>query len=76
VAIYKLLQNSAFGPDQIKIMTDAYEITLKALRLVDRTDPVTHIIAKKIIEIAQTNERDPARISTLTIKELGIPTGH
>jgi hypothetical protein len=57
-------------------MTDAYEITLKTLRLVDRTDPVTHIIAKKIIEIAQTNERDPARISTLTIKELGIPTGH
>jgi hypothetical protein len=47
VAIYKLLQKSAFGPDQIKIMTDAYEITLKTLRLVDRTDPVTHIIARR-----------------------------
>ncbi|HZP79465.1 MAG TPA: hypothetical protein VFB45_25245 [Pseudolabrys sp.] len=53
-------------------MTDAYEMTLKALRLQDRSDPVTQIIAKKIIDIAQTNERDPSRISTLAIIELGI----
>ncbi len=71
--IYKLLQSSAFGPEQIKLMGDAYEKTLAALRLIDRSDPVTKLVARKIIEIAQTNERDPARISKLAIQELGIP---
>jgi hypothetical protein len=55
MAIYKLLQNSAFGPEQIKIMTEAYEVTLKALHLTNRSDPVTQIIATKIIDIARTS---------------------
>jgi hypothetical protein len=30
------------------------------------------MIAKKIIEIAQTGVRDPAKLSALAIKELGM----
>ena len=74
MAIYRLLQNSAFGPDEIKRMTKAYEDTLRALGLADRTDPITEIIAKKIIEVAQTGERDPLRIRARAIADLGIPT--
>jgi hypothetical protein len=33
---------------------------------------IAEIIAKKIIEIAQTGVRDPAQISALAIKEIGI----
>jgi hypothetical protein len=73
---YRLLQNYAFGPDQIKIMTEAYEATLKSLQLVDRSDPVTQLIAKKIIDIARTNERDPVRITRQAIEELGITDGN
>jgi hypothetical protein len=73
MAIYRLLQDVAFGPDEIDIMTAAYEATLKELHLVDRADPVTEIIARKIIEVARTNERDPARIAMAAIEELGIP---
>ena len=62
MAIYRLLQKSAFGPEEIERMTTAYEDALRVLRLTDRTDPMTEILAKKIIEIAQTGERDPARI--------------
>jgi hypothetical protein len=62
MAIYRLLQNSAFGPDEINFMTTAYEDALRALGLTDRADPMTEILARKIIEIAQTGERDPARI--------------
>jgi hypothetical protein len=62
VAIYRLLQNSAFGPEEIERMTTAYEDALRALGLTNRADPITEIVAKKIIEIAQTGERDPARI--------------
>jgi ribosome-binding factor A len=45
---------------------------LRAIGLKDRNDPITEMIAKKIIEIAQTGVRDPAQISTLAIKEIGI----
>jgi hypothetical protein len=62
MAIYRLLQNSAFGPEEIARMTTAYEDALRVLGLTDRADPMTEILAKKIIEIAQTGERDPARI--------------
>ena len=62
MAIYRLLQKSAFGPEEIERMTTAYEDALRALGLTDRSDPMTEILAKKIIEIAQTGERDPAKI--------------
>jgi hypothetical protein len=45
---------------------------LRALDLKNRDDPMTRMIAKKIIEIGQTSIRDPAQISQLTIRELGL----
>src|SRR4029078_2636942 len=73
VAIYRLLQNSAFGPDEVERITMVYEGALRVLGLADRTDPITEIIAKKIIEVAQSGERDPLRIRARAIAELGIP---
>jgi hypothetical protein len=74
VAIYRLLQNSGFGPEDIEGMTAAYEKVLVLLRLRDRTDPVTEIIAKRIIEIAQTGEKDPEVICAMAIKSMDIPS--
>ena len=71
MAILQLVKGSAFDPEQIKVMTEAYEATLKSLHLKAGTDPINEIIAKKIVNIAQTNERDPKRISERTINELG-----
>lgn len=56
--IYRLLQNSPLGPEEIKVLTDAYEQTLRKLSLVDRNDPVTEIIANKIIELGQRGVRE------------------
>jgi hypothetical protein len=39
---------------------------------VDRNDPITEMIAKKIIEIGQTGVKEPAQISQLAIKDLGV----
>jgi hypothetical protein len=47
----------------------AYEQTLRTTGLKDRGDPIIEMIAKKIIEIAQTGVRDPAQISMRAIKE-------
>ena len=70
--IYRLLQNQAMGPDEIRCLTTAYERTLSALSLKDRNDPLTELIAKKIITIAQTGIKDPAEISERAIREFGI----
>ena len=73
MALCRLFQNCAFGPDEIGRMTMAYEDTLRVLGLADRTDPITEIVAKKIIELVQTGERDPSRIGVRAIADLGIP---
>jgi hypothetical protein len=68
MAIHRLLTNRAFGPDEIKVLTAAYEHALRALRPEDHADP--EIIAKKIIEIAQLGERDPVRLRERAIQSL------
>jgi hypothetical protein len=40
-------------------MTTAYEAVLPELGLVDRTDPLTEIVAQRIIEIFEAGEHDP-----------------
>ena len=72
MAIYRLLRNAPMGPEEIAVLTEAYEATLKRLRLVDRSDPITQLIAKKIIEIGQRGVRDPEQISAIATKELGV----
>jgi hypothetical protein len=70
MAIYRLLQNSPMGPEEIAVLTEAYELTLKKLDLVDRSDPITQIVAKKIIEVGQRGVRDPEQLSSHALKEL------
>jgi hypothetical protein len=67
---YRLLKNRAFGPDDIKVLTAAYEDALRTLRLDNRSDPTTEIVAKKIIELAQRGERDPIRLRERAIRSL------
>ena len=75
MAIYRILQNSPFGPDEIARLVAAYEETLKTLGLKDRSDPITELVARRIIEISQTGVRDPAQLAKLAIEDLGASTG-
>lgn len=72
MSIYRLLENTAFGPDEIERLVKAYELTLRALGLKDRSDPITQIVAEKIIMVGRFGIEDPAEISKLVLKELGI----
>ena len=54
-----LIQEATFDPEAIEIMSAAYEGVCKALSLADRDDPLTALVAKKIIELASRGERDP-----------------
>jgi hypothetical protein len=69
VAIYRLLQNSPLGPEDIKVLTEAYEAALRRLGLVDRSDPVTQLVAKRIIKVGQTGLRDPLQICERVVEE-------
>jgi hypothetical protein len=70
VPIHRLLENQGFEPEQIRAMATAFDETLRALKLVDRTDPLTDIVATKVIEVAQTGERDPQRIRDRVLQAL------
>jgi hypothetical protein len=63
-----LLDSAAFNPDEVTMLRNVFEDTLRALKLVDRSDPVTTLIAKKIIELASHGERDPARLREAAIQ--------
>jgi hypothetical protein len=60
--ITRLLQDTAFGPDEIAVLVAAYQDALRALSLVNRTDLATEMVARKIIELAKQGERDPVRL--------------
>jgi hypothetical protein len=69
----RLLKESSFDPDEIERMLQAYEAALTLLNLKDREDPVTDLVASKIIQLYKADERDPARLCARALKELGIP---
>jgi len=66
----RIFQQRAFQPEAVICMAKACEGALVALRLTDRQDPITEIVAKKIVEIAETGERDPARLRDRAVEEL------
>jgi hypothetical protein len=56
MAIYRLLKFFAFDPEEITCMTAAYEDALRLLQLANRQDPITELVAKKIIEVTQAGD--------------------
>jgi hypothetical protein len=69
--INRLLAGSKLGPEEIKRLNAAYTYALRALSLVDRNDPLTDLLARKIIEAGAT-ETDPTKISEMAVKRLGV----
>jgi hypothetical protein len=71
MTIYRLLRNTTFGPEEIERLVTAYEETLRALGLKNRSDPITQIVAEKIIAVGRLGIEDPAETSKVALKELG-----
>ena len=72
MAIYRLLKNCTLEPKEVGRITEAYEQALHTLCVKDRDDPLTEMIAKTIMKIAQTGVHEPAQLSALAIEQLGI----
>jgi hypothetical protein len=70
MAIYRLLRQSASGPEDIQRMEEAYELALVRLGLPGGTDPLNEAVAKLIVEAAQTGEKQSERICALALSIL------
>jgi hypothetical protein len=68
--LVRLLQHSAFEPERIEMMSAAFEQACRELG-VTTEDPLREIVARRIIECAQTGERDQARLCAYALKALG-----
>jgi hypothetical protein len=58
-----------FSPEDIVALTTAFEDALRALRLVDRNDPIALMVAKRIIALAKHGELNPARLRDVVISQ-------
>jgi hypothetical protein len=65
---FLLEEDHAFSPDDVKILVNAFEGTLRALGLTDPEDPSSIKVAKIIVGLAKDGERDPARLRDLALK--------
>ena len=65
-----MLQGLAFDDQQVKAMTTAYEAILDELGLTDRNDPLTEVVARKIIAICQVDGCDLSTLRETVLKEI------
>jgi len=66
--IKRLLERHVFPPELVDILGEVFDDVLKTLSLQMREDPVTELVAKKVIELAQSGEHNPVRLKALTVQ--------
>ena len=71
--IIPFLNGHAFEPAQVEALGQAFDRAAKCLHDKGQPDVVREVIAKRIIEIGKTGERDPDRICALALQALGLP---
>lgn len=64
-----LEHDHSFGPDEIAKIVAAFEDALRALRLTNRSDPVTLMVAKTIFEAVKQGEYDPVELRNLAVQK-------
>jgi hypothetical protein len=62
VPIIRLAKAGGFAPEEITVLTNAFEDACRIVGLTDPTDRWRDIVAKTIIEAAQAGERDYERL--------------
>jgi hypothetical protein len=70
--IVPFLQGRAFDPEQTYVMGLAFEKARAGLHDTGQPAVVQEIIAKRIVDIAATGERDPDRLASRALEALGI----
>ena len=70
MTVHRLIQNLPLHPEDISRLRAAYEETIGALGLIDRSDQMTNLVAKKVIELYQSGIHDSGQIAELALRQL------
>jgi hypothetical protein len=72
VPIREMLKKQGFlESEDTDVLCEVFDDVLKTLRIVDRQDVQTTLIARKLIELARAGERDPRRLKQKTMRAFG-----
>ncbi len=69
--INRLLKNGKFSAEEVAVLNRAFVLVLRQLRLVDRADALTDVVAEKVIE-AGSSGGGPEAIANEVIRGLGF----
>jgi hypothetical protein len=70
----RLIGGPSIEPEVTRAMGIAFDNACKSLKLVDRADPLTELVAIKIMELAAAGEHDPERrLAALDLIQLRFP---
>ena len=72
MAIHKLIGNGSFGPYEIEVMQAAYEAALVDVGVTNPDDPITDLIAKAIVNVIASGERNPKQVMERALNALGV----
>jgi hypothetical protein len=61
-------ESGAFGPEDVTALVSAFEASLKALQLVDRSDPAVLMVAERVIALAKKGSRDPIMLCDQVVR--------
>jgi hypothetical protein len=70
--LVRLLQGQSFDPETIEVMGKAYDKAKRRLHDTGQPALVQEVIARRIIDIAATGERDPDQIARRALEALGV----
>jgi hypothetical protein len=70
--INRLVKAGKIKPDDVQRLNRAFALALSSLSLVDRNDPLSEVVAEKIVEIDTAGIHDPDEIARLAVKQLGL----
>jgi hypothetical protein len=70
--ILPFIKEGSFSPDVTQIMGEAYDHATRGLHDTGQPALVQEIIAKRIVDLAGSGERDPQKLANLALQSLGI----
>ena len=59
-------------PQEIQLLTTAFEQALNLLGVVDRNDPLCDLVARKVIEVGTTSISEPREIAEVAVARIGL----
>jgi hypothetical protein len=70
--INRYLKEGDRSAEEVARLTSAFNLALNSLNLVDRSDPLSDMVARKIIEVGRDGLKEPREIADLAVKEIGL----